>query len=60
MDDEAIILTVIRDLLEAKGFEVLTAKNGAEGIAQAQQGRPDVILLSTVGLALSSRRRKPQ
>jgi CheY-like chemotaxis protein len=48
VDDEAFILTVIRDMFEAKGFEVLTAKNGLEGIAQAQQGNPDVIVLDVM------------
>lgn len=48
VDDEAFILTVVRDMFEAKGFEVLTAKNGLEGIAQAQQGNPDVIVLDVM------------
>lgn len=48
VDDEAFILTVVRDMFEAKGFEVLTAKNGLEGIAQAKQGNPDVIVLDVM------------
>ncbi|MBI3003607.1 MAG: response regulator, partial [candidate division NC10 bacterium] len=48
VDDEAFILTVIRDMFEAKGFEVLTAKNGLEGITQARQGNPDVIVLDVM------------
>lgn len=48
IDDEAFILTVIRDVLRATGFEVLTAKNGLEGIETAQRERPDVIILDVM------------
>jgi len=48
IDDEAFILTVTRDILQASGFEVLTAKNGIEGIKQAQREHPDVIILDVM------------
>ncbi|MBI4414275.1 MAG: response regulator [candidate division NC10 bacterium] len=48
IDDEAFILTVTRDILQASGFEVLTAKNGIEGIEQAQREHPDVIILDVM------------
>lgn len=48
IDDETFIVTVIREMLEASGFEVLTAKNGIEGIEQARRGRPDVIILDVM------------
>jgi CheY-like chemotaxis protein len=48
IDDEAFILTVTRDILQASGFEVLTAKNGIEGVEQAQRGHPDVIILDVM------------
>ena len=48
IDDEAFILTVTRDVLQASGFEVLTAKNGIEGIEQARREHPDVIILDVM------------
>lgn len=48
IDDEAFILTVIRDVLQATGFEVLTAKNGLEGIETARRERPEVIILDVM------------
>jgi CheY-like chemotaxis protein len=48
IDDEAFILTVVRDRLQASGFEVLTAKNGTVGIEQAKKHHPDVIVLDVM------------
>lgn len=48
IDDEAFILTMTRDILQASGFEVLTAKNGIEGIEQARREHPDVIILDVM------------
>jgi len=48
IDDEAFMLTVIRDRLKASGFEVLTAKNGTGGIEQAKTHHPDVIVLDVM------------
>jgi len=48
IDDEAFILTVTRDILQASGFEVFTAKNGTEGIEQARREHPDVIILDVM------------
>ena len=36
---------MLRDLLTRAGFEVLEAVNGEEGVAQAEQHRPDLILM---------------
>ncbi len=35
-------------MLEAKGFEVLTAENGADGVALAREELPDVVLMDIV------------
>jgi len=43
-DDEADILNLLRDYFEINGYEVLTAKNGAETLKQAEK-HPDLILL---------------
>lgn len=48
IDDEAFILTVVRDRLQASGFDVLTAKNGTVGIELAKKHHPDVIVLDVM------------
>ena len=45
IDDEPQILDVVRSLLGARGFEVLTATNGADGLQQAVEEHPRLILL---------------
>ena len=43
-DDEDILALVVFDL-EDEGYEVLTARNGEDAIALAQERRPDLVLL---------------
>ena len=43
-DDEPDIVNMLESYFLGKGYEVLTAVNGAEAIAQAER-RPDIILL---------------
>ncbi len=45
IDDEPQIRRLLRVTLEANGYRVFDAPNGQEGIVQAAQCRPDVILL---------------
>jgi two-component system KDP operon response regulator KdpE len=45
IDDEPQIRRLLRVTLEANGYRVLDAPNGQEGIVQAAQGRPDVVVL---------------
>ncbi len=45
IDDEAQIRRLLRVNLEASGYRVLEAATGQEGIVQAAQGRPEVIIL---------------
>src|SRR5882757_8625314 len=45
IDDEPQIRRLLRITLEANGYRVFDAATGQEGIAQAAQRRPDVILL---------------
>ena len=47
IDDTEIIRAMLRDLLEEQGYQVLTASTGEEGIDQAKEHRPDVILIDT-------------
>ena len=45
VDDEPSIIKMIGKALELKGYEVLTAMDGEDGLTKAQLGHPDVILL---------------
>jgi CheY-like chemotaxis protein len=45
VDDEEQNRALLRDLLEAHGFEVTEAENGAMALEKVAQNRPDVILL---------------
>ena len=44
IDDDRIVQLTLTRILEKQGYEVLTANNGEEGIAQAQQCRPALII----------------
>jgi two-component system KDP operon response regulator KdpE len=45
IDDEPQIRRLLRVTLEANGYRVLDAATGRDGVAQAAQRRPDVVLL---------------
>ncbi len=45
VDDEAHIRSLLRQELEASGYEVREAKDGMEAIAQVKAAQPDLILL---------------
>jgi DNA-binding response OmpR family regulator len=45
VDDEERILNFLSSKLKASGYEVLTARNGLEGLEQAQAQEPDLIVL---------------
>ncbi len=45
IDDEVDLVETIRFPLELEGFRVLAAYNGEEGLSQARNERPDLILL---------------
>ncbi|MBT0606855.1 response regulator [Aequorivita echinoideorum] len=44
VDDEPDILEIIKYNLSSEGYNVVTAENGAEGIAQAKKYRPQLIV----------------
>lgn len=48
IDDEDDILEFIRYNLTKAGYEVYTARNGAEGLQQAAAHRPHLILLDVM------------
>jgi two-component system, OmpR family, KDP operon response regulator KdpE len=45
VDDEVQIRRLLRVALEANGYRVLEAANGQQGLVEAAQSRPDVIVL---------------
>jgi DNA-binding response OmpR family regulator len=45
VEDEHDILTLYGDVLRKEGFDVLTATDGGQGMKQALERNPDVILL---------------
>ncbi|MBI5243867.1 MAG: response regulator transcription factor [Elusimicrobia bacterium] len=44
VDDEEDFRVIIRDILEASGYEVCLAKDGREALDKAAQARPDAVL----------------
>lgn len=53
VEDEAPVLQGLVDLLAAKGFEVLSATTGPEGLTKATGARPDLVLLDVMLPGLS-------
>jgi two-component system alkaline phosphatase synthesis response regulator PhoP len=45
VDDEPEILEICRDYLQASGFDVVTAKDGAQGLSAARREKPDLVVL---------------
>ena len=45
VDDEPAIRDLVRDILEARGFLVLTAGDGAGALRRVREDRPDLVLL---------------
>ena len=48
VDDDEQIVEAVQMALEEKGYEVLTAGDGAEGLVRAERDEPDLILLDVV------------
>ena len=48
VDDEPQILRVMRASLPARGYEVITATNGEDAVAQIRKQVPDVVILDLV------------
>ena len=45
VEDDPEILSVVSEILEAEGYRVARAKNGAEGLRAVEQSRPKLVLL---------------
>jgi DNA-binding response OmpR family regulator len=48
VDDSATALLMEKMLLSRQQFDVVTARDGAEGVARAREERPDLILMDVV------------
>ncbi|MGV8122625.1 MAG: response regulator [Candidatus Xenobiia bacterium LiM19] len=48
VDDDPDFVEAITTLLESKGYEVVSAPNGTEGIAMAKEESPDLMLLDVM------------
>ena len=44
IDDDPVILELLRVNFEIEGFDVITATDGEEGLARAQAEHPDVVI----------------
>lgn len=54
-DDSPLVRRVVRQQLEDGGYEVLEAADGADALAVATEGRPDVVLLDAEMPAIDGR-----
>lgn len=48
VEDTDIIIALIKDYLTYKGYEVIVANNGREGILLAKEEQPDIILMDVM------------
>jgi DNA-binding response OmpR family regulator len=48
IDDEPALLSVLTDEFTQQGFEVITAKNGEDGLKLALKNQPDLVLLDII------------
>ena len=55
VDDESSIVEVLTTLLEDEGYHVVTARNGAEGLASLAASQPEVVLCDVMMPVLDGR-----
>jgi DNA-binding response OmpR family regulator len=48
IDDDPVIVNLLRVNFEIEGYEVLTATSGEAGLAQARSAGPDVVVLDVM------------
>ncbi|NLL07196.1 MAG: response regulator [Clostridiaceae bacterium] len=52
IDDTEFMTKLITDLLEAAGYDVVAASNGAEGVQKVREEKPDLVILDVVMLGM--------
>lgn len=45
IDDEPGVIALVKDWLGSRGYDVISAKSGADGIRKAKDEEPDIIIL---------------
>jgi CheY-like chemotaxis protein len=48
VDDSETVLNFLRTILEGEAYEVATATNGADGLAQVHQALPDLVVTDSI------------
>ena len=48
IDDDRLLLGLVKDAIEIHGFEALTATDGPSGLALAKAHRPDIVLVDVM------------
>jgi CheY-like chemotaxis protein len=48
IDDDQEFVEAITNVLDAKGYDVVSANDGKDGVAMAKKERPDIILLDVM------------
>lgn len=48
VDDDYELVEAISNILDAKGYDVVSANDGKQGIAMAKKEKPDIILLDVM------------
>jgi two-component system, OmpR family, alkaline phosphatase synthesis response regulator PhoP len=48
IDDDPEFIDAITNILDAKGYDVVSASDGKDGVAKARQEKPDIILLDVM------------
>ena len=48
IDDEKALLNLLRENLQAEGYEVITASDGEEGLKKAQNEKPDLVICDVI------------
>jgi len=48
IEDEEVLISVLKKKLIREGYDISVAKNGVEGLAKMKKDRPDLILLDII------------
>ena len=60
VDDEPSIVKLVKTTLEARGYDVITANDGIEALAEAKTQKPDLILLDIMMPHMDGREARKQ